>query len=324
MSTLFQTFLYRVPILLAVLFLIKPKILAWPLSSVPTAPRLLLMVASGPHRLDRRLWMREFLLPHLPGMNARHWFFLDGHDRSSRAVARAENATYHDILTLTTKPGLRLGERLREEFRAIVQLNEPFDYLLVGDDDTFWCWPALSATLQNLADSWAYAGWPHCERHHFLDQHALILGRSLVHDIVSRYHDLKCSRYGGISLRHWQLAGLRSREKTTPYGNVALFHHRHQQVDLTEFACASRVTVHYVQHYTYWKALANNTLQYAYSGLVRPVDLKAARPCGKQPSHSVEHFEEFLRKSRPSAADKLQLCDDGVVNASDLPYLGGL
>jgi hypothetical protein len=122
------------------------------------SPRFLLIVASGPQRTQRRAWMREHLMPHLTAINGKHWFFLDGHNQAAITAAEQENATFGDVLTINVRPGLRLGERLREEFRTVVTRQEAFDYLLVGDDDTFWCWPSLSATLAELKDPWAYAG----------------------------------------------------------------------------------------------------------------------------------------------------------------------
>eukprot|EP00045_Choanoeca_perplexa_P009262 m.88327 g.88327 ORF g.88327 m.88327 type:complete len:316 (+) comp14824_c0_seq6:114-1061(+) len=293
----------------------------------PLQPRFLLIVASGPQRAQRRTWMRKYLVPHLAAINGKHWFFLDGHNAKALAAAEQENATHGDVLTVSVAPGLRLGERLRDELRTVVEREEEFDYLLMGDDDTFWCWPSLSVTLAELADPWAYAGWPHCEHHHFLDQHALILGRSLVEDIVQRYHSLKCSPYGGISLRHWQVAGDQSRTKTTSYGNVVLFHHHRTPVNLASAICQQHVSVHYVKTEEYWQALSNNAVANA-EATVQSLGLRNARPCSSAPSNQSEKaksFELFLKGKKYIHTNPLARCDKGSpASILEIPYDGGL
>ena len=168
-------------------------------------------------------------------------------------------------------------------------------------------------------------GWPHCERHHFFDQHALVLGRALVHNIVQRYHTLKCSRYGGISLRHWQLAGPESRNKTTSYGNVGMFYHRRAPVATSSAVCQQHITVHYVQTEAYWQVLRNNAR--SNSALTtQSLGLRNARPCANAASNAaLGHFESFINHSR-SHTSQLRLCDAAREETAEteIPYNGGL
>eukprot|EP00045_Choanoeca_perplexa_P009263 m.88333 g.88333 ORF g.88333 m.88333 type:complete len:293 (+) comp14824_c0_seq7:114-992(+) len=261
----------------------------------PLQPRFLLIVASGPQRAQRRTWMRKYLVPHLAAINGKHWFFLDGHNAKALAAAEQENATHGDVLTVSVAPGLRLGERLRDELRTVVEREEEFDYLLMGDDDTFWCWPSLSVTLAELADPWAYAGKGVCE----------------------------CVPYGGISLRHWQLAGDQSRTKTTSYGNATLFHHSRTPVNLNDAICQQHLSVHFVDTEAHWQALSNNAL-INVDVTVHTLGLRNALLCSHASSRmNATHFESLADEIH-STKPRLLLCDEANNRkGSGKPYDGG-
>ncbi|EDQ85807.1 uncharacterized protein MONBRDRAFT_38643 [Monosiga brevicollis MX1] len=288
----------------------------------------LLLIPSAPFRGPRRSSLRRHLLtsPQLKYFRGQYRFILDAEPAEALADARKENRTHGDIWVSDSPPGLFLAHRLRHTIRLAVESGIPFKFLVISDDDVFWCIRHLARFWKVLGQPWRLAGWPHCEAGFWLDQHALIMGRGIAEDIVARYDQLMCCPYGDIALRHWQL--------TSPHvydylpSHTAFYHewvHRTPVNTSMPDVCNDYVAIHYVHTDEYMAELAQNAAESAK----RPFDMTRARarwtndcPAPVQ-DISVSQYEQIL-KSRSHLHQLFPCNANERWGLTDAAYTGGL